>query len=63
MSSGTGTRQKNRSCLPPHLEAREELGKRSSIERFAGPHVPLFSPATTSLLRLVCQCQAGRLDL
>src|SRR6266480_6164614 len=32
---GTGTRQKNRSCLPPTW-TKGELGKRSSIERFFG---------------------------
>src|SRR5712691_1453854 len=32
---GTGTRQKNRSCLPPTW-TKDELGKRSSIERFFG---------------------------
>ena len=35
LSPGTGTRQKNRSCLPPTWTA-EELGKRTSIERFFG---------------------------
>jgi hypothetical protein len=34
-SPGTGTRQKNRSCLPPTW-TKEELGKRTSIERFCG---------------------------
>ena len=34
-SPGTGTRQKNRSCLPPTW-TKEELGKRNSIERFFG---------------------------
>ena len=32
---GTGTRQKNRCCLPPTW-TKEELGKRSAIERFFG---------------------------
>ena len=32
---GTGTRQKNRSCLPP-IWTKAELGKRSAIERFFG---------------------------
>jgi hypothetical protein len=36
-------RQKNRSCLPPTWTA-EELGKRSSIERFFGRVFSLFSP-------------------
>jgi len=35
LSPGTGTRQKNRSCLPPTW-TKEELGKRSAIERFFG---------------------------
>ena len=34
-SPGTGTRQKNRSCLPPTW-TKEKLGKRTSIERFFG---------------------------
>jgi transposase len=36
-------RQKNRSCLPPTWTA-EELGKRTSIERFFGRVFSLFSP-------------------
>lgn len=36
-------RQKNRTCLPPTWTA-EELGKRSSIERFFGRVFSLFSP-------------------
>jgi len=36
-------RQRNRSCLPPTWTA-EELGKRSSIERFFGRVFSLFSP-------------------
>ncbi len=34
-SPGTGTRQKYRSCLPPTW-TKEELGKRSALERFFG---------------------------
>jgi transposase len=36
-------RQKNRTCLPPTWTA-DELGKRSSIERFFGRVFSLFSP-------------------
>lgn len=36
-------RQRNRSCLPPTWTT-EELGKRSSIERFFGRVFSLFSP-------------------
>jgi Transposase DDE domain len=45
-------RQKNRSCLPPTW-TKEELGKRRSIERFAGTRVALFSSATPSFVWLV----------
>ena len=41
-------RQKNRSCLPPTW-TKEELGKRSSIERFLWPRLSLLSLATSSL--------------
>ena len=34
-SPGTGTRQKNRSCLPPTWTT-EDLGRRSALERFFG---------------------------
>lgn len=35
MALRSGERQKNRSCLPPTW-TKDELGKRSSIERFFG---------------------------
>ena len=44
--------QKNRSCLPPTW-TREELGKRSSIERFGCPVFFSFSSPTPTLMRLV----------
>jgi transposase len=45
-------RQKNRACLPPTWTA-EELGKRTSIERFFGRVFSLFSPFRLQRLPLV----------
>jgi ABC-type sulfate/molybdate transport systems ATPase subunit len=42
-----------------NLDAKLRVQTRAEIT----PCVPLLSSATASLLRLVCHCQAGRLDL
>ena len=55
-------RQKNRSCLPPTW-TKEELGKRSAIERFFGRVFLFFHEALSTFVWLVRDCLAGRLDL
>jgi hypothetical protein len=55
-------RQKNRSCLPPTRTA-QELGKRTAIERFFGRVFLIFSPATSSALRMVSHRYSRRFDL
>src|SRR5262249_9482112 len=59
---GTGTRQKNRSCLPPTW-TREELGKRSDIERFFVRVFLFFHLQRPPLVFLVHHGSAGLLDL
>lgn len=49
--------------LTTHLEAREELGKRSSIERFFGRVFPFFHVAASTSVWLVGHRTASRLDL
>src|SRR6266566_3163838 len=46
-----------------YLEAREELGKRSGIERFAGTRFSLLSSPTPSPVWLVRDCLTSCLDL
>jgi hypothetical protein len=57
-------RQQNRSRLPPTWTA-QELGKRTSIERFFGRVFSLFSPfrlTTPSPVRVVRSRDQGRPD-
>ena len=55
-------RQKNRSCLPPTW-TKDELGKRSSIERFFGRVFLFFHEAPATPVWLVGYRAAGRPDL
>jgi len=58
-------RTKNRSCLPPTWTA-DELGKRTSIERFFGRVFSLFillPPSASAAMRLVGRRDPGRADL
>jgi transposase len=55
-------RQKNRSCLPPTW-TKDELGKRSAIERFFGRVFLFFHEAPPAPVWLVGQRTAGGLDL
>jgi transposase len=55
-------RQKNRTCLPPTC-TKEELGKRSAIERFFGRVFLFFHETSSTFVWLVCCCFVGRSDL
>src|SRR5437588_978063 len=55
-------RQKNRFCLPPTW-TKEELGKRSSIERFFGRVFLFFHEAPPAPVGLVSHRTAGGFDL
>src|SRR6266481_2864268 len=55
-------RQKNRSCLPPTW-TKEELGKRSAIERFFGRVFLFFHEALSSSFWLVHHRPAGCSDV
>jgi Transposase DDE domain len=55
-------RQKNHSCLPPTW-TKEELGKRSSIERLFGRVFLFFREALSSSLWMVHHGSTGRFDL